>query len=86
MPRTTKKGVIPEKHFHPSMNHYSSRFELEPTCPFGHGSSKDFNISNNTKEELRGSPSLVGRYLGKVEVAGSNPAQGFLFFIALIKQ
>ena len=67
---TTNKGVIHEKHLHPSINHHLSRFETEPTtCPFGDGLAKGIIISR-TPEETRGSPSpavvsaggnLVGR-------------------------
>jgi hypothetical protein len=42
-------------------NQYTSRFEVEPTCPFGHGLAKGISISRSPLEELRGSPSLVGR-------------------------
>jgi len=67
----TNKSVVPEKYLHPSINHHMGRFEVIPE--------RD---------------SLVERYLGKasadndelnrgsnkkVEVAGSNPAQGFSF-------
>jgi hypothetical protein len=52
---------IPFKWLQSTSNHHTSRFEVEPTCHFQDGISKDFNISSNKKEELRGSPSLVGR-------------------------
>jgi hypothetical protein len=45
------------------MNHNLSRFQVagnEPSCPFGDGLAKDI-IFSSTVEELRGSPSLVGR-------------------------
>ena len=51
---------IPFKWLQSTSNHHTSRFEVEPTCHFQDGISKDFNISSNKKEELRGSPSLVG--------------------------
>src|SRR5215213_6301326 len=58
---TTNKGVIPEKLLHPLNNHHLSKWEAEPTCPFGHGASKDISTSSNQFWGERGSPSLVGR-------------------------
>ena len=58
------KMTLPVKWLQGPSNHRTSRFEVgtnEPTCPFGHGASKDIIISSNQFEEERGSPSLVGR-------------------------
>src|SRR5688500_5563291 len=54
-------STIPVKWLNSQSNQYTSRFIVEPTCRFVDGSSKDISTSSNKKEELRGSPSLVGR-------------------------
>ena len=68
--RTTNHSVIHESWLKPSINHRLSKWEAEPTCPFGQGVSKDIIISTNPKHTERGSPSpafvraggnLVGR-------------------------
>jgi hypothetical protein len=61
------KGRLPIKWLQGQSNYNMSRFEVvEPTRPFGHGSSNHFNISSVDEKLERGSPSLVERYLGKV--------------------
>ena len=69
MPKSTKNKVVNERVLKSPIYGFSSRFEVaskEPTCPFGLGvantppAPKDIIILSNP-EELRGSPSLVGR-------------------------
>ena len=55
------KSTIPEKWLNRTDNYHTSRFVVEPTRPFGDGLAKHIIISSIQSEELRGSPSLVGR-------------------------
>ena len=71
---TTNKGVIHEKHLHPSINQHLSRFETGPTtCPIGDGLAKDIIISD-TESRVRGSPSPAVRAGGNLVGRGiANP-------------
>ena len=57
---SNNKGVIHEKHLHPSFDQHLSRFEVPKQQPSLRISD---NLIHETKDfiELRGSPSLVGR-------------------------
>jgi hypothetical protein len=70
-------ATIPEKWFlhnqYTGNNNLTSRFEVLP---------KGLSIGEPLQPQQQ-ELSLVERYLGKVEVAGSKPAQGFFFLVLL---
>jgi hypothetical protein len=67
-------STIPVKWLQGASNHHTSRFEVEPTCPFGHGASKDISTSSNQFWEERGSPRVVNTTTGSLVGRGiANP-------------